>query len=203
MGIADEIKLGVAVLADYDPIKPHVWTQLTPGQKAEALQGVEDRLAAVQGRPACRVVVELLPEATDGGYDQLGIAINAQYLDDVARMVEAVAHEGRHAYQEQVVAGGTAPSDEGQARAWGMNLYGQQPQPGPVTHYIDHTDVLRDVIDNSRTVIGPDGRALTPEEIAEWVYQAQPVEDDAWTYGKGILNGLYGAAAQSDTPDSV
>lgn len=165
MGIVDEIKLGVAVLAGYHPIKPHVWTQLTPGQRAEALQGVEDRLAAVQGRPACRVVVELLPEATDGGYDQHEIAVNAQYLDDVARMVEAVAHEGRHAYQEQVVAGGTTPSDEGQARAWGMNLYGQQPQPGPVTHYIGHTDVLRDGRPRPNRPKAPPVRGCTPSKV--------------------------------------
>lgn len=111
------------------------WQQLSPGEKLEALQAIEDRMALESDRLACPV--ESRPLYADGNSVTLGlydpatgrICINSsqlepgsRYGDDPRMMVETCLHEGRHAYQDQAVKGIADHSDKAQVESWRENF---------------------------------------------------------------------------------
>lgn len=114
---------------------PKAWEGLSEGQKIDALQALEDRAARESGRLPRPIVSAWLYTAGDGVvlgcYDpqRQTISINASQLGegapcgrDPTRIVETVFHEGRHAYQRDVVEGRASHVDSKQARAWKDNL---------------------------------------------------------------------------------
>lgn len=112
-----------------------VWSGLCEERKVEVLQALEDRAARESGRLSRPVVAEWLHTGQDGvvlgtfNPSQQTISVNASQLgegascgEDSSRMVETIFHEGRHAYQHDVVEGRIPHADAEEARAWAENL---------------------------------------------------------------------------------
>lgn len=111
------------------------WRLLSDEQKTDVLQCVESHMARESGRKPCPVEAKWLMTGKDGielGYyspSEGRICVNASqfapdsmYGDTSDKLVETVLHEGRHAYQHQVV-GGLAPhDDQADVEAWAENL---------------------------------------------------------------------------------
>lgn len=112
-----------------------VWSKLSEQGKVEVLQAVEDHMAEECGREARTVESKWLYTGDDGielGRYQTGnqtIYVNASQLgegslygDNPDKMVEAVLHEGRHAFQHDVAEGRVPYEDAETAQAWAKNL---------------------------------------------------------------------------------
>ena len=112
-----------------------VWSKLSEQGKVEVLQAVEDHMAEECGREARTVESKWLYTGDDGielGRYQTGnqtIYVNASQLgegslygDNPDKMVEAVLHEGRHAFQHDVAEGRVPCEDADTAQAWAKNL---------------------------------------------------------------------------------
>jgi hypothetical protein len=73
------------------------------------LQEIEDKYAAIEGRPSCQVTSYNTPDPHSLGYhDSDGLHLNSQFLirnDDFARyqVVETIIHEGEHEFQEYCI----------------------------------------------------------------------------------------------------
>jgi hypothetical protein len=99
-----QVEAAVAALRQRANIRPDVWQSLQPSQRLSALQEVDDRLAAIQGRP--RVTVrsdDNLGSAVFGMFDGERIIVNRRHLRrnmPIAELVDTVIHEGRHTYPE-------------------------------------------------------------------------------------------------------
>ena len=128
----DEI---VQALRQIEGLKPNVWNTLDAGQRISTLQGVEDAVAGVQGRSPMRVTMDQLPSNLVGQYDPATgtIRMNVDALDgsvDQQRMLEAVLHEGRHAYQAWAIDNPGFHPDAGQVTGWDDN-WRAYVQPSP------------------------------------------------------------------------
>lgn len=111
------------------------WESLNDSEKTEVLQALENHVAEQEGRFPCLIEAKWLHTGDDG--IELGhyspasqhICINASqfapdslYGGNSDKLVETTFHEGRHAYQHQVVDGLVELADEGTAREWAENL---------------------------------------------------------------------------------
>lgn len=111
------------------------WAGLSEEVKLEALQAIENHMALEGGRLPCPVRGEFLYTGIDGivigTYDpgKRTIYINSSQFDGEAKygktpeaLVTACLHEGRHAYQHQVVNGMVKYDNAQEAEAWKENL---------------------------------------------------------------------------------
>jgi len=111
------------------------WTTLSDEQKIEVLQNIENHSAYESGRLSCPVVGRFLYTGNDGvvlgSYDPntKNIYINTSQFDSESKyggsseaLVTTCLHEGRHAYQHQVVNGSVKCEDEAIAAIWKDNL---------------------------------------------------------------------------------
>jgi hypothetical protein len=158
----EQIDRGIEALWDMEALWPAVWERLSVEERLSALQEVEQRLAAVEGRPAVEVVAAVLGPHTNGEYDFREIRISAERLsqDDVAGLVETVAHEGRHCYQHYAIWYPWRHHDQAEVQAWRVNF-----EPG---------------------------NYLTADKYGYELYRNQPIEADAWAFAEAIRKGLYG-----------
>ena len=113
------------------------WQTLDGQQRLETLQGVENELAGVQGRPEVPVTAEEMPPGTFGGFDGSRIVVNDADLQSempVDEHIDTIVHEGRHAYQQYAVENPGLVSDRQTVEAWADNsqnylpaeIYGQE-----------------------------------------------------------------------------
>ena len=160
-----ERQMGEAIeaLRDMPELKPEVWRGLSPEQRFEALRGVEQRMAAIQGRPPVEMTVEPCTLAgASGQYDhstgRMSIAPEELQSENPYRVLDTVINEGRHAYQHYAVEhpGFHPISKEAQLWEWNME---------------------------------PDNY-LMPNEVGGRAYALQPIEIDAISYSSGIVMGL-------------
>lgn len=111
------------------------WRLLSDEQKTNVLQCVEDHMARESGRKHCPVETKWLMTGEDGielGYyspSEGRICVNvSQFAPDSMyggtsdKLIETVLHEGRHAYQHQVVDGLVVHDDHAEVEAWTENL---------------------------------------------------------------------------------
>lgn len=111
------------------------WTSLSDEQKVEVLQTIENHSAYESGRLSCPVLGRFLYTGSDGivlgSYDPHNQVIyvntsqfdpDSKYGHDSEALVTACLHEGRHAYQHQVVNGTVECEDETVAEEWRDNL---------------------------------------------------------------------------------
>lgn len=97
------------------------WSSLTDQKRLEALQEVECRMAARQGRKPCKIQAKSLEPGCQGVFDGQKIVINLRLLQysrfgsrfGVNRECRAIValdtiiHEGRHAFQRAAITGNT------------------------------------------------------------------------------------------------
>ncbi len=158
-----EVAEGAVALAGVEGLAPRTWEHLTDTERTEVLQEAERRLAAIEGRPAAPIVVQEMAPGLNGYFEPAtGVLHINQALvsdpNDLAKTVDTVAHEGRHAYQHHVVDHPAADTDAGELAAWTVNF----------------------------------GNYLDAEHYGYELYRHQPVEEDAWAFGDGIRDALYG-----------
>ena len=119
------------------------WNSLNVYEKLNTLQVVENEIAAREGLKPCQVSGEYIPSTEDGvtlGYysqSTRDITINTEQLapqsmygSDYKMHLDTILHEGRHAYQHQVVLGEIEHSDTRAVQEWADNM-----APG---HYITY-----------------------------------------------------------------
>ena len=111
------------------------WNSLSECEKTEVLQSIENHMAFECGRINCPVEARFLHTGSDGvvlgTYDpsEWKIYINSSQFDaesmygkDSQALVTACIHEGRHAYQHQVVDGIIDHDNVEEIRAWKENM---------------------------------------------------------------------------------
>lgn len=128
--LSEQVKEGVEALAPMGELRPGAWENIGVDERAAALQEAEARLAERAGRPAVTVIVEKTDPGVNGYYDpQTGTMHLSEHLvqdaGSLARAIDTVAHEGRHAYQHHAINNPGFHPDAAQVRAWAENL-----QPG-------------------------------------------------------------------------
>jgi hypothetical protein len=152
-------------LRNIPELRPEAWQRLDDSHRLQVMQEVEQRMAAIQGRPLVRVVAEPMERGVCGGYRQgdKTIHISQEHLrsNNAREVLDTVVHEGRHAYQHYAITHPGFHPDQAQVRAWAENL-----RPG---HYI-----------RGGRVPG--------------AYMRQPVEADAWVYAGRIVRQVMGGA---------
>ena len=111
------------------------WNNLTENKKLEVLQSIENHMAFESGRLSCPVEGKFLHTGGDGivlgTYDPVSrrIYVNSSQFDSDSMygknseaLVTTCLHEGRHAYQHQVVDGIISHEDPGEIETWRENL---------------------------------------------------------------------------------
>ncbi len=117
---------------DYSQFESTSWLAKSMQERISALQGFEDEMAMEQGRPARMIVAEQMPKSEMGYYSSdkpNSIYINTLLISENSCYwaMETVAHEGRHAYQDDCVTGKITPSaaDIGTVEVWSHNMPGR------------------------------------------------------------------------------
>ena len=149
----------VEYLQSIEGLKPENWMELQPYERLEVLRTLESRLAEIQGRPPLPVVAE--PMDFSGFFDGEALHVNVEHINDPSyrlEVIDTVAHEGRHAYQQYAVAHPGFHPNAQEVLYWAAN---QQ-------SYFQPKEI---------------GGRFGPE-----YYMNQPVELDAWRYGEMTRN---------------
>lgn len=143
-------------LQNIEGLAPGRWEQLTPRERLETLQTLEDKLAEIQGRPPVPVRAVETPQGENGHYstETRDITLNIRNLESNEpnqrlELIDTIAHEGRHAYQHYATEHPGFHPDKAQVDAWREN-------------FKDYEDGTKDGL---------------------MAYRLQPIEADAWQYG--------------------
>ena len=105
------------------------WQNLSPQERLNAMQTLENSVAEIAHRPACEVRAKSLGTGHYGYYNPNDntITINTDYLnsnyDCYRETLDTVIHEGRHAYQHYNVDQRQVHPSDGDCRNWSENLY--------------------------------------------------------------------------------
>ena len=110
------------------------WERMTPQQRLEAMQKVENAIAEIAHRPPCEVRCEVMKSTHFGYYDPVSktITLNSLFLGkDISsykETLDTIVHEGRHAYQDYNLTERQIHSSPGDLTNWKINheKYGYQ-----------------------------------------------------------------------------
>jgi len=116
-------------MGNLNDFKEEKWSDLKLRERQEMLQKIENQMANESRRTARKVSVKKLPEGSRGSYDfnkPIEIKISKEMLKkstDGYQCMATVIHEGRHAYQDDVVSGHIPPqeSDRDNVASWRAN----------------------------------------------------------------------------------
>jgi len=114
----------IASLQEVEALRPEAWSQLEQPERLEVLQGIESRVAEIQGRPAVAITSQEMEPGCFGGYTRgEGISLSEEHLmsEDIGEIVDTVIHEGRHAYQDHAIQTPGFLPDESLAAIWREN----------------------------------------------------------------------------------
>lgn len=155
-----------------DDFKTENWEKLTPQERKNSLQYLENKVAAEEGRSPRKIKVDkTLKDGecgyySDGVFNRNNIYINEDYLYSNApskqyEAMDTVLHEGRHAYQSDCVKGRIEvhKDDEAKLSDWKKNAATEEYNP-----------------------FGNDKASYS-------YYRFQPVEDDANNFAKKKMEG--------------
>ena len=101
-----QMEEAIGSLQQVEGLQPEVWGQLDETERLQVLQDVENRMAAIQGRPPVSIKAEPMEPGVYGGYVRgEGIILGQEHLtsDDIHEITDTIVHEGRHAYQDYAV----------------------------------------------------------------------------------------------------
>lgn len=150
-----------------EEIKYENWVSLELPEKQAVLNALEERIAEIEHRPACPIILTPLEENEWGGYNPVrkDITINSDYVEQsdfytYREVIDTLIHEGRHAYQDYNVNVAEIHPRHSQVVSWsetmeggkwgywgdcstllGQRLYDQQ------SIEIDARDFARDIMD--------------------------------------------------------
>lgn len=105
------------------------WQRLSPQQRVEMLQKVENAAAKIAHRESCPIIVKSLGENHFGYYspETKTITLNSDYLkgdgESYKMSLDTVIHEGRHAYQDYNLHERQVHSSPGDLTNWYLNHY--------------------------------------------------------------------------------
>lgn len=126
-----QIAESVEAIRNIEGLDYNTWKCLDVSERADALQTLENRIAAISHRPACHLNVAKIDEGVCGYYDPntKQIFFNDKYLqqDSFAAYKEnldTIVHEGRHAYQDYNMTERMVHPREGEIDNWMYNEYG-------------------------------------------------------------------------------
>lgn len=149
------------------------WEKLTPSERVEVLQQVENVAAEIAHRPACEVRGLCLDEGVFGYYNPKdnSITVNTTYLKGdfewYKESLNTIIHEGRHAYQQYNIDCRQVHQSEGDCQNWRENLR------------------------NDLWGLCPENYGYqSAEEVGPLRYWMQPVEADARAFAADVLNQL-------------
>ena len=165
-----------------------IWAGLSPAQRKEACQALEDHFAAEQGRPSKLIILTHFDGACYGcwspGEDVIQLneslvnsgaftykTLTDQPLPDASLQIfDTVAHEGYHAYQSYAVEHPEAHADKAQLREWREN---DAQVSAAEYNYI-------------------------PFDKDSALYRVQPLERDAFAYGEEKTHEAFGGLTLTD-----
>lgn len=155
-------------MTDYIEFETSMWSKMSHDQRVDALQGLENSMAAEQGRPPRNIKASDLPPTRRGQYspkDPSNLQVNNSLInssDGNYQAMQTTIHEGRHAYQDDCVTGIATPQpqDKGKVETWSHNMPGR----GGVYNNAD--------------------------KMGYPAYRYQPIESDANSYAKDKLNSI-------------
>lgn len=119
-----QVQQAVDEINQIEEIRPEVWQNLEAGERLAVLQSIEDRMAAIQARPAVTVSAHEMDASTFGGWNGQAIELNAAHLASdmsVSEFVDTIVHEGRHAFQDYAIQNPGVVSDASIVNAWAEN----------------------------------------------------------------------------------
>ena len=159
------------------------WTNLSIKGKVEVLNQLEQRIAAIEHRPAATVRSEVM-DSDLNGYELDGeIALNEEHLKETDASVEkleevlqTLIHEGRHAYQEYNVYERQVHTSGAQVDSWRENY--------EMVGYASGEPVYTSVL----------GFSYTNEGLAKLgarLYYYQPVEIDARQFASDTMSAYH------------
>lgn len=109
---------------DYDG-----WKRLSPEERVNMLQKVENAAAKIAHRESCPIIVKSLGENHYGYYspETKTITLNSDYLkgdgESYKMSLDTVIHEGRHAYQDYNLHERQVHTSPGDLTNWYLNHY--------------------------------------------------------------------------------
>jgi len=126
-GGASRVDRAVEALGRIKGLRPEVWERRDTRGRLDVLQEAENALAAAQGRaPEARVISHEAGPDDYGYYDgeANSISIGSYSLahDYVREVVDTLAHESRHAYQQWAVNQPTLHDEGAEVAAWRKNM---------------------------------------------------------------------------------
>ena len=157
------------------------WTRLSPKERVEVLNKVEQGIAEIEHRPSLRVDSELMPPKSLGYQSSVAhkIALNSMYINannpQIHReVIDTIIHEGRHAYQHFNVDVKCIHESSYQVEQWRENFY--DPKYGYYRYCGQKIEI-------------PFGE--NKHYDAAWrLYYYQPVEIDARKFSGDVMNRL-------------
>ncbi len=119
----DQIIAGLRQIVE---LQPEVWVNLDASERLRTLQEAENVIAAVQGRLATDIFsYDADPDDYgyfDGNTYRIGIGSQSLAHGAVDDVVDTLAHEGRHAYQDWAIDHPDAHDNLGEVEAWRHNF---------------------------------------------------------------------------------
>jgi hypothetical protein len=159
-----EEQQAIEKLQQIEGIRPEVWQDLSESDRLDTLQGIESQMAALHGRPPAEIRVYPDPPGEYGYYDPSTneIWVSDQHLENDA--VHEVVNTAVHE---------------------GRHAYQEYALANPGFH--DNMDEVEEWRENLQA-----DNYLSADEYGQELYEGQPVEADAWSYGQTITDGVYG-----------
>lgn len=130
----EQVEKASDAMLDIEGTRYEEWERMTPRQRLEAMQKVENTIAEIAHRPACEVRCESMETNYLGYYDHLSktITLNSRYLEkdiySYRETFDTIVHEGRHAYQDYNLTERQIHTSPGDLTNWRINhnKYGYQ-----------------------------------------------------------------------------
>lgn len=139
------------------------WKEMSVEERVAVIQEAEIKIAEIEHRPPCPIVLEPMGELTFGNFSfaDKTIILNSDYLEsnsfnDYKETLGTLIHEGRHAYQD-----------------YNMNERQVHPRGG--------------IVDNWQ-FNGYDMGYLDCETFGFELYSSQPLEADATAFARDVLS---------------
>lgn len=164
-----------------------VWGSLSPEEQLDVLNKLEQRFAYIQHRPAEVIQTAAFSDSRVIGnhnYSTKHITINQSIFDRSAtnpevfnEMLEALIHEGRHAYQNYNVYDRMVHTSAAQVDSWreNFNKWGYEPGTPIVVPIIGKIAITNDEL----------------KKLGYRLYYYQPVEIDARNYASDAMRAFY------------
>ena len=130
----EQVERASDAMLDIEGTRYKDWERMSPSQRLEAMQKVENAIAEISHRPPCEVRCQEMSSNHLGYFDPSSktITLNARYLGNdttsYRETLDTIVHEGRHAYQHYNLTVRQVHASPGDLTNWRINedKYGYQ-----------------------------------------------------------------------------